>query len=80
MISKDKNIWLVSSKKIVWLVSCHFVKGLLEFDADFSVFVLPVGEIGDEKNQLLLQLGSLTLGGGSLDLGELEVHRQISAE
>merc|ERR1719283_725169 len=75
-VIKKKKIQ--QSCSIVCLVSCHFVEGLLEFDADFSVFVLPVGEIGDEKIQLLLQLGSLTLGGGSLNLGELEVHRQIS--
>merc|ERR1719283_680489 len=75
-VIKKKKIQ--QSCSIVCLVSCHFVEGLLEFDADFSVFVLPVGEIGDEKVQLLLQLGSLTLGGGSLNLGELEVHRQIS--
>merc|ERR1712168_979225 len=75
-MNKEKKI--KRSCFVVCLVSGHFVEGLLEFDADFSVFVLPVGEIGDEKIQLLLQLGSLTLRGGSLDLGELEVHRQIS--
>merc|ERR1712168_233762 len=75
-MNKEKKI--KRSCFVVCLVSGHFVEGLLEFDADFSIFVLPVGEIGDEKIQLLLQLGSLTLRGGSLDLGELQVHRQIS--
>merc|ERR1719312_80232 len=79
-IRKKKRVRkkIQQSCSIVRLVSGHFVKGLLEFDADFSVFILPVGEIGDEKIQLLLQLGSLTLSRRGLDLGELEVHRQIS--
>merc|ERR1719219_3156670 len=75
---KEEKKKIQQSCSIVCLVSGHFVEGLFQFDADFSVFVLPVGEIGDEKFQLLLQLGSFALGGGSLDLGELEVHRQIS--
>ena len=65
--------------QISGLVSGHFVEGLFELDADFAVSVLPVGEVGGEEVELLLQLGRFTLGSSSLDLGELQIQDQISA-
>merc|ERR1719295_2072678 len=63
---------------IVRLIAGHLVEGLLELDADLAVSVLPLVELSDKQVQLLLELGGLTLSGGGLDLGELQVHRQIS--
>ena len=65
---------------MVRLIAGHLVEGLLELDADLAISFLPLVELSDEQVQLLLELGGLTLSGGSLDLSELQVHRQISAQ
>merc|ERR1712025_1529330 len=67
-----------SSSFASYLVSGHFVEGLLQLDADFLVLLLPLVELLHQGVQLLLQLGGFALGGGRLDLGEFQIQRQIS--
>ena len=62
------------------LITGHFIEGLLQFNADFAIFLLPVGELGDKHVQLLLHLGALTFSGSGLNLGELQVQDQISVQ
>merc|ERR1739838_1268864 len=56
----------------------HFVEGLLKLNADFAIFFLPFIELSNKQVQLLLELGSLTLSGGSLDFCKLEIQDQVS--
>merc|ERR1711887_36129 len=60
------------------LISSHFVESLLKLDADLSISLLPVIEIGSKQLQLLLQFGGLTFSSSGLNLSKLEVQRQIS--
>ena len=62
------------------LISSHFVKGLLKLNADFAIFLFPIVELSNKQFQLLLELGGLTLSGGSLDFCKLEIQDQISAK